>query len=397
MKQVIGMQSQLLLVRFGEIGLKGKNRSQFVQQLVNNLRQALQAVESVHVEAVHGRVYVSWSGAAREKVYDAVASTFGVVSFSPALRVDLDLEAMGAAAESILADALQQQPARSFKVDARRAFKAFPCDSIEINRRIGSRLAARFPSLQVDVHRPDVTVEVEVREEGAFLCAERIPGPGGLPVGTSGRALVLLSGGIDSPVAAWYALKRGIQLEAVHFHSFPFTSERSLQKVVDLGRILARYAGELPLHVVHFTEIQTEIQKTIPESFSITIMRRMMFRIAERIARERQALALVTGESVGQVASQTLESIHAINDAVTIPVLRPLVGFDKAEIIERAEAIGTYETSILPYEDCCTIFVPKRPQTRPKTARAQALEARLDVENLIERALANTRIERLTP
>lgn len=393
------MDKELLLVRYGEIGLKGKNRAHFLNILVDNIKHGLKEIPSAHVYRTQGRLYVEWSGEQRETVYHVLGSTFGVVSFSPAVKVKPTLEAIFKEAARALADHLENatEPVRTFKVEARRANKDFPLNSLELNRKVGAHLLAVHPELGVDVHRPDVTVNIEVRDEGVLIFSRVIPGPGGLPVGSSNRAMCLLSGGIDSPVAAWFAMKRGIRLEAVHFHSFPFTSERSLQKVMDLCRVLAKYSGWMTLHIVHFTEIQTELQKKVPDSFGITIMRRFMVRIAERLAKERDGLALVTGESVGQVASQTLESMVAINDVTNMPILRPLVSFDKAEIIEHAQQIGTYDISILPYEDCCTLFVPKRPQTRPKLDRTRELESVLDVEGLIERALAQTRREIIYP
>ncbi len=393
------MSKELLLVRYGEIGLKGKNRAQFLNILVDNIKHALKDIPSAHVYRTQGRVYVEWSGERRETVFNALASTFGIVSFSPAVKVEPSLDAILNEAKRLFAEHLEHaaEPVRTFKVESRRANKNFPLTSIELNRKVGGYLLASHPDIQVDVHRPDVTLNIEVRDEGVLIFSRVIPGPGGLPVGSSNLAMCLLSGGIDSPVAAWFAMKRGIRLEAVHFHSFPFTSERSLQKVIDLCRVLAKYSGWMTLHIVHFTEIQTEIQKKVPDSFGITIMRRFMVRIAERLAHERNGLALVTGESVGQVASQTLESLVAINDVTTMPILRPLVSFDKAEIIDYAQQIGTYDTSILPYEDCCTLFVPKRPQTRPNLERTRELESVLDVDGLIERALAQTRRETIYP
>jgi thiamine biosynthesis protein ThiI len=251
--------------------------------------------------------------------------------------------------------------------------------------------------MKVDVHHPDLSVHVEVRSKYAYVYGNDMPGPGGLPVGVSGRVMLLLSGGIDSPVAGYLALKRGAELEAVHFHSYPYTSERAKQKVVDLAQILTRFGGRIRLHVVPFTEIQTEIRKHCTESYSITVMRRMMFRIAEQLARKNGALALVTGESLGQVASQTLESMNAINDVTRMPVLRPVIGMDKLEIISIARRIGTYETSILPYEDCCTVFLPKAPKTRPDVEVSAREEAKLDVERLVREAVEGTEVIELVP
>lgn len=391
------MTERVILVRYGEIGLKGRNRSQFVDQLVRNLRRALAGLGDFRLVATYGRIYIEGESSQLDgEVHRAVARTFGVVSFSPAQRIPADLDAICAAAAEELAAAKRRGPVTTFKIEARRPDKRFPIDSMQLNRQVGAYVAKAHPDVAVDVHRPDVAISVEVRSEGALLSSWVMPGPGGLPVGSSSKALLLLSGGIDSPVAGWLAAKRGIALEAVHFHSFPFTSERSLQKVRDLCRRLALYVGPIPLHVVHFTEVQKALQKGIPDSYGITLMRRFMLRISERVAAQRQALALVTGESVGQVASQTLESMVAINDVTTLPVLRPLVAMDKMEIIERARAIGTYETSILPYEDCCTLFVPERPQTKPRLDAVRRVEVSLDVDSLVDEAVRRTETEMMT-
>lgn len=390
----MAQQAQLLLIRYGEIAIKGRNRSQFVGALVDNIRRSVKHIGvDARVKHTYGRIYLEWDEGDRDSIYRVVQSTFGIVSFSPAVRVAHDPDIMYEAAADALARAKQKGDVRTFKVEARRPYKAFPLDSMELNRTAGAYIASRHPDVRVDVRDPDVTVSIEVRSEGILIYSEIIPGQGGLPVGTSSKAMLLLSGGIDSPVAAWYALKRGIRLEAVHFHSYPFTSERSLQKVRDLAQVLTAYAGPIPLHVVHFTEVQRAIQQNVPDSFGITIMRRFMLRIAAAIAEQRDGNALVTGESVGQVASQTLESMHAINEVTTMPILRPLVGFDKMEIIDRATKIGTYDLSILPYEDCCTIFVPENPQTKPRLDRVHMVEAPLDVSALVAEAVEQTKLE----
>jgi thiamine biosynthesis protein ThiI len=282
-------------------------------------------------------------------------------------------------------------------VNSKRANKKFPIGSQEMNHRIGGFLLALNPHLKVDVHQPDLTVHVEVRGKYSYVYGNDIPGPGGLPVGVSGRVMLLLSGGIDSPVAGYLALKRGVELHAVHFHSYPFTSERAKQKVVDLAKILTRYGGHIRLHVVPFTEIQTEINRHCQSSYSITVMRRIMLRISETLAQKHGALALVTGESLGQVASQTLESMNAINEVTNMPILRPVIGMDKHEIMNIAKRIGTYETSILPYEDCCTVFLPKAPKTKPDKKVAAREEAKLDLERLINEAVEGTEVIDLDP
>jgi tRNA uracil 4-sulfurtransferase len=282
-------------------------------------------------------------------------------------------------------------------VVSKRANKKFLIGSQELNRRIGGYILAHAKEVKVDVHQPDLYVHVEVRNQHSYVYGNDIAGLGGLPVGSSGRVMLLLSGGIDSPVAGYLALKRGVELHAVHFHSYPFTSDRAKQKVIDLAQILTRFAGKIHLHVVPFTEIQTEINKHCYESYTITIMRRMMLRIAEELANRNGALALVTGESLGQVASQTLESMRTINAVTHMPILRPVIGMDKQEIMAISKQIGTYETSILPYEDCCTIFLPKAPKTKPDILVAERQEAKLDVEKLVIEAVEGTEVIELTP
>lgn len=385
------------LIRYGEIGLKGKNRPQFERRLMENMRRALSKTGSSRVERVYGRLVVE-SDAEPAQVLDRLSKVFGIVGVSPALRLPLDMQAVSDGALQTLKDAaaLVQLPPGApltFKVEARRSNKMFPLTSPEINGQIGGYLLENCPGLQVDVHKPIIKVNVEIREKNAFVYAADVPGVGGLPVGAGGKALLLLSGGIDSPVAGWMAMKRGIEIEAIHFYSFPFTGEKSLEKVRDLCRILANYTARIKLHVVHFTDIQKEIQKSCPEELRVTLMRRMMFRLSGRIAGRQGALALVTGESVGQVASQTLESMQVINHVINIPVLRPLVGMDKVEIITRAQAIGTFATSVLPYEDCCTLFLPKHPATRPRLEQAEQAEEALEMEVLLAGALDRTIVE----
>jgi thiamine biosynthesis protein ThiI len=381
----------LILVRFGEIGIKGKNRSDFERKLVENIVQMLKGMD-VRVMRADGRIWVRVGERDNyAEVIERLRFVPGIVSVSPVREVPLDLEEIKKSAVEIMQRLIHtsRKPV-TFKVESRRANKQFPLSSPEIARTLGGHLLRHIPDIKVDVHEPDLVLWCEVRANEAYIYSEVIPGPGGLPVGASGRVLLLLSGGIDSPVAGWMALKRGAELEAIHFHSFPFTSERARQKVEDLAKILARYAGKVRLHVVHFTEVQKAIRQHCPEELSITIMRRFMFRIADRIAHERKALALVTGESLGQVASQTLESMYTINHVTTMPVLRPLVALDKTEIMRIAKEIGTYETSILPYEDCCTIFLPKSPKTRPRVDEAIEAEQKLDIESLVKEAVEKT-------
>ncbi len=391
---------RLVLLRYGEIGLKGKNRPEFERRLLEQARRALRGLEGVHVERLHGRLLVSGlSDDVSQRVMERLGRVFGIVSFSPVWEVPLDLAAIQEASAAAVREALArprpgfpagaEAPPVTFKVDARRANKAFPHDSLELNRLVGAHVLRAVPGLKVDVHRPEITLSLEVRDF-AYIYTVTLPGPGGLPVGTSGRAHLLLSGGIDSPVAGWMAMKRGLELEAVHFHSPPFTSERARDKVVELCRLLAGWGGLARLHLVRFTEAQKAIYRQCPAPLGVTIMRRLMLRVAERISRARGGLALVTGESLGQVASQTLESIHVIDRVATWPVLRPLIGLDKEEIVAIAKRIGTFETSVLPYEDCCTVFVPRHPRTRPRLAEVEEAEAALDVEGLVQEALQAT-------
>ncbi|MFS8514561.1 MAG: tRNA 4-thiouridine(8) synthase ThiI, partial [Planifilum fulgidum] len=384
-----------ILVRYGELALKGKNRSDFEDRLVRNIRQKLASIPDVKVVKSFGRIFVETDRSHSASVLRGLGDVFGVVGFSPAERVESDLEAIKEAAVRLVE--YRNPFPRTFKVAAKRADKSFPLSSAEINRQVGAHLLRNVKGLRVDVQRPDLTVHVEVRGGHTYVYGDDLPGPGGLPVGTSGKVMLLLSGGIDSPVAGYLSLKRGAELLAVHFHSYPYTSERSRQKVIDLARILTRFAGRIRLHVVPFTEIQTEIRQKCLESYSITVMRRMMFRIAERLARREGALALVTGESLGQVASQTLESMNAINEVVNLPVLRPLIGMDKQEIVSLAKKIGTYETSVLPYEDCCTVFLPRSPKTRPDLETTRKTESRLEVDRLVEAAVEGTEVLELVP
>lgn len=389
------MKANCILLRYGELALKGKNKKEFENRLVKNIREKLKQFSGTEVTKSHGRIFVELEEDQIEPVMKVCSEVFGLVGISPAIRMEKDWDKIKEAALAITKE--QGDRIKTFKVHSKRADKRFPVRSLEMNHRLGGFLLAKLPHLRVDVHEPDMTLSVEVRSTNAYIYGNSLPGLGGLPVGASGRVMLLLSGGIDSPVAGYLALKRGAELQAIHFHSYPFTSERAKQKVIDLARILTRFGGHIRLHVVPFTEIQTEINKNCYESYTITIMRRIMIRIAEQIAHNNKALALVTGESLGQVASQTLESMRTINAVTTMPILRPLVGMDKLEIMDISKRINTYETSILPYEDCCTVFLPKAPKTRPDREVAERLEARLDLERLIQEAVAGTEIIDLRP
>jgi tRNA uracil 4-sulfurtransferase len=369
-----------ILVRYGEIALKGKNRGQFEQQLQRNMKGALKDC-SASVVRMHGRYMVSGPEDQEDLIVDRLSKVFGIVSVSPVREAALELDQIKALASEIVAGLPPGQ--NSFKVASRRANKDFPYASPELNSMLGAHLLQAFPQLQVDLHNPSFKLSVEIGFDKAFIYLDRIAGPGGLPGGITGRSLLLLSGGIDSPVAGWQAMKRGLTVEAVHFHSYPFTGKRSQEKTVDLCRKLAEYSGKVPLHMISVTAIQEELRRQCPPELAIILLRRMMLRLAGRISELRELHALVTGENLGQVASQTLESISVIAKASEMLILRPLVGMDKSEIIEIARKIDTYETSILPYEDCCTLFLPKNPVTRPKLAVIEKFEEKLNIEELL--------------
>lgn len=381
---------KLILVRYGELGLKGKNKSQFINRLVINIKRGLKGLAPREVLSTWGRIWVPVEDDLEETI-KRLQQVFGIYSVSPVIQTEKDLDSVKEAALKVLHDSLPQ--GGTFKVETRRTDKTFPRTSPEISKEIGSYLFANSPDIyQAEMHHPEHTVDVEIRKEGAFVYGQVIPGAKGLPVGSSGRAVLMLSGGIDSPVAGWMAMKRGVTIEAIHFHSFPFTSERAKQKVIDLCEVLSGWGGKIRLHVVHFTEIQKAIRQNCREEYSITIMRRMMFRLAERIALKNKAFAIYTGESVGQVASQTLESMFTINNVTNMPVLRPLVGMDKEEIIKIAQGIHTFDISIRPYEDCCTVFLPDYPKIRPRLEEAVLMEEKLDIEGLLQEALEKTEV-----
>ncbi len=374
---------EVLLVRYGEIGLKGDNRSVFEEALIRHLRFAVREEPAARVERTHGRVFISGL-TSPEKALHRVARIPGVVGVSLARRIEKNLDLMKQHAAEVCRDAAAGRPGpRTFKVNARRADKSFPLTSPQINQELGRAVLERCPELSVDVHDPAFNLYIEVRDTGVYLYVDEVPGPGGLPIGTGGKGLLLLSGGIDSPVAGYLAMKRGVAVDALHFWSYPLTGERAKEKVVKLSQVLREYNPRLRLHIAHFTEIQTAIMEKCPEKLRVTIMRRMMMRVASRLASKIGALAIFTGENIGQVASQTLESLAAIQDAATLPVIRPLVCFNKVETIDLARHIGTYDLSVLPYEDCCTVFVPKHPAIKPDLSEVQKAEAALDIDALI--------------
>lgn len=376
---------EALIIRYCEIHLKGKNRGYFERLLEKNVERALGGISHAFVKA-RGRYLVQdYAPEDFSGIADKLKKVFGIHTMSRALVVSSDMEEIRAAALAVCPEEGE------FKVDTKRANKKFPLNSMEISRELGGYLLSQRPGLKVNVTDPAFTVHVDVREDGqAFVFSEFIKGAGGMPSGSAGRGLLLLSGGIDSPVAGYMMARRGMSIDALHFHSFPYTGQAAKEKVEELARQLSEYACGVKLHVVSFTHIQEAIHEHCPEEFMITLMRRFMMRIAERLARREGDQCLITGESLGQVASQTVESMTSSNSVVELlPVLRPLVGFDKLDIIEIAQKIGTYDTSILPYEDCCTVFLPKYPAIRPNLEKVIAAESRLDVEGLISRAMEN--------
>ncbi len=383
------MNYDRILIRYGEMSTKGRNRSKFTNKMKSNIKRLLND-DRVNIEAQRDRMFLYLNGASFEDVKEKLVHVSGIQSFSPVVKTSQNLEEIKEAALLLVKKAMDG-PA-SFKVSTRRADKQFPLDTHELNHEIGGYVLRGTEDLTVDVRNPDFTLTVEVRAEAVYLSSETIAGAGGLPAGAAGKAVLLLSGGLDSPVAGYMMMKRGVEIEAVHFFSPPYTSERAKQKVVDLADVLTRYGGNVRLHIVPFTHIQETIHKQVPENYTMTSTRRIMMRIADKIRQETGALAIVTGESLGQVASQTMESMAAINDVTNTPVLRPLIATDKLEIMEMARKIGTHDISILPFEDCCTIFTPAAPKTKPKTEKVQFFESFLDFEPLIDQAVRETEL-----
>ena len=387
------------LIKYGEIAIKGKNRYLFEEALVNQIQYALKDVDGEFaVRRLQGRIYVdALSEYAYEEVMEALAHVFGIVGICPVVLVED--EGFDKLAADVISYIEKVYPDKhlTFKVHARRARKNYPMDSMQLNAMLGERILEAFPEMKVDVHHPDVLLCVEIRENINIYSTEE-PGPGGMPVGTNGKAMLLLSGGIDSPVAGYMIAKRGVAIDAVYFHAPPYTSERAKQKVVELAEIIAKYTGPIRLQVVNFTDIQLAIYEKCPHAELTIIMRRYMMKIAEHFAEQNQCLGLVTGESIGQVASQTMQSLAATNAVCTLPVYRPLIGFDKKEIVDISEKIGAYETSILPFEDCCTIFVAKHPVTKPSIKVIEKSEKRLGdiIDSLVKTAIETTEVISVT-
>lgn len=381
------------LIKYGEIGVKGKNRYLFEDALVRQIRYALKKTDGeFEVTKENGRIYATAvSDFDFDEAVEALKTVFGIIGICPVVQIEDN--GFDDLADTVIKyfDSAYPDKHFSFKVNARRARKNYPMDSMEINMEMGGRLLDAFPELSVDVHNPDVLLQIEIRNKINIYSTE-IPGPGGMPVGTAGKAMLLLSGGIDSPVAGYMVAKRGVELEATYFHAPPYTSERAKQKVIDLAKLVAKYSGPITLNVVNFTDIQLAIYEKCPHDELTIIMRRYMMRIAEELGKESGCLGLVTGESIGQVASQTMHSLYCTNEVCTMPVFRPVIGFDKQEIIDLSEKIGTYETSIQPFEDCCTIFVAKHPVTKPNLNIIQRDEHNLDdcIDELFKTAIETT-------
>ena len=386
--------NDIILLKLGEIVLKGLNRKSFEQKLLTNIRRRLEHIGKFKVYCLQSTVYVESDeeNADMDAAFEALQKVFGIIKMNRAAACEKNPEAIAALAKEYLKDDMLR--AKSFKVESKRSDKSFPLTSIQLSQYVGGELAEAFPDTAVDVHEPELTVNIEIRDLAAYVHSTAIPGAGGMPVGSNGTAVTLLSGGIDSPVSTYMIAKRGVRLIPVHFFSFPYTSQMAKDKVLKLASMLTEYCGRMTVEIVPFTHIQEEIRDNCPEEYFTLIMRRFMMRIAQRIALDNGAKAIVTGENLGQVASQTMEAMASTQAVIDMPVLQPLIGMDKEEIIRLARKIGTFDTSILPYEDCCTVFTPKHPRTKPKIEDVAAAESALDIANLVSEAIAG--IERVT-
>lgn len=384
------MQYSEIMVRYGELSTKGKNRKNFIDRLGYNVRQALHEFPNLKIAAHRDRMHIQLNGEDSEKVMARLGQVFGIQNFSPSVKVERDVKKVQAMAIEMMKE--RYHSGLTFKINTRRSDHKFKYDTNAMNDLLGGTILQAFDDIHVKMKDPDVTLRCEVRPDGIFLSYGKINGAGGLPVGTAGKAMLMLSGGIDSPVAGYLAMKRGVAIEMVHFFSPPYTSEQALNKAKQLTAKLAPYVGTIKFIQVPFTEIQETIKHEVPEGYLMTIQRRFMLRLAEKIAKMRKGLAIFNGEALGQVASQTLESMAAINDVTTMPVLRPVLSMDKNEIIEIAQKIDTFDLSIQPFEDCCTVFAPPAPKTKPRIDRARQYEERLDVDGLIQRALDGIQI-----
>ncbi|OBZ19131.1 tRNA 4-thiouridine(8) synthase ThiI [Bacillus sp. FJAT-27264] len=389
--------ADMLLLRFGEFTLKGKNRARFERTILRHVKEIIKPFPGIVLSKEFGRIYAELNGEPAAEVASALKNVFGIASVSPVKCAPSEMEQIIAVSRELLVR-LAPAPGTTFKVNARRVWKEFPHGSIEMNKLVSTPLLQGYPGLRVDVKSPQLELRIEIRQNHTYIFCENIEGVGGFPLGTNGKALLLLSGGIDSPVAAWSSMRRGLEVECIHFYSYPYTSELARQKVVDLARVLSRYAGVIKLHLVPFTAVQTSFTGIGQDNLIVTLMRRAMLKIATGIAEREGALALVTGDSLGQVASQTLPSMNVIGRATQLPLLRPLVMMDKSEIVDVSKKIGTYDLSILPYEDCCTLFVPKSPTTNPNLRIVEKIEATLPgYAALLAEAVAATETIEITP
>ena len=384
-----------IMVRYGELSTKGKNRKDFIGRLAGNVTKVLRDFPQVEIHPRHDRMHIVLNDAPFKEVDQRLKKVFGIQTYSPTIKVEKTLEAIEKTSLSLINETFKK--GMTFKVNTRRSDHQFLYDTNELNKMVGDYLFANMSDLKVEMKHPDLVLRIEVRKDAVYISNQLLHGAGGMPVGTGGSAVMMLSGGIDSPVASYLALKRGVDIDMVHFYSPPYTTEKALNKAKELTGILANYAGKINFIAVPFAEIQETIKEKIPEGYLMTVQRRFMLQLADKIRAQRKGLAIFNGESVGQVASQTLESMAAINDVTTTPVVRPVATMDKTEIIRLAEKIGTFDLSIQPFEDCCTIFAPPRPKTKPRIDKAREFENRLDVEGLIERALAGIQVTAIYP
>ena len=389
------MEYSEIMVRYGELSTKGKNRMRFINKLKQNIKHVLSIYPDVTITANRDRAHIFLNGTDDVPVAESLKNIFGIQAFSPSYKVEKNLESIKQAVQEVMQDVYHD--GLTFKITSKRSDHTFEMDSRKLNQYLGSAVFDVLPNIQAKMKGPDINLQVEVREEAAYLSYENIKGAGGLPVGTAGRGMLMLSGGIDSPVAGYLALKRGVDIEAVHFASPPYTSPGALKKAQDLTRKLTKFGGNITFIEVPFTEIQEEIKEKAPEAYLMTLTRRFMMRITDRIREERSGLVIINGESLGQVASQTLESMQAINAVTCTPIIRPVVTMDKLEIIDIAQKIDTFDISIQPFEDCCTIFAPDRPKTNPKIKNVEQYEKRMAVEELVERAVAGIKVTTITP
>lgn len=389
------MQYTEIMIRYGELSTKGKNRKDFINRLASNVQKVLHDFPDLKIQTHHDRMHILLNGTPFEPVNDRLKVVFGIQTYSPVIKTEKSLEAIEKTALELMQ--ATYKAGMTFKVNTRRSDHKFIYDTNQLNQMVADYLYNHMEGLQAEMKHPDMVLLLEIRQDGAYISNQLLHGAGGMPVGTAGKAVMMLSGGIDSPVASYLAMKRGVNIEMVHFFSPPYTSEKALAKAKELTSILAKYSGRINFIEVPFAEIQETIKEKLPEGYLMTVQRRFMLRLADIIREKRHALAIFNGESVGQVASQTLESMAAINDVTTTPVLRPVATMDKTEIIAKAEKIGTFDLSIQPFEDCCTIFAPPRPKTKPKIDKAREYESRLDVDGLIERALAGVKVTPIYP